>query len=91
MIEVKKGVFYDKDAQHQSEEFNAWLHDEVYAQMATNKSQTEMVQPTYDKFGRPSEWVIDKSSCVVRVEREYVNPKLANWAMKKDVIEINTK
>lgn len=91
MIEVKKGVFYDKDAQHQSDEFNVWLHEEVLAKMASSKSQTDMVQPTYDQYGRPIEWIFDKGTCIVRVERVYVYPQLANWAMKKDIIEINAK
>lgn len=90
MIEVKEGVYWDEASQIQSEEAIQWLQEDIIPQVAASKSDGEHVQPTYDGYGRPVEWVIVTDRCTVVIVREYVNPQSPNWAMKRDVVTVNS-
>lgn len=90
MIEVKEGVYWDEEAQRQSEEAMQWMKDEVLPKLAANKSNGENIQPTYDRFGRPVEWIVVTDRCTVVIRREYVNPQSPSWGMKKDIVTVNS-
>lgn len=90
MIEVKEGVYWDEEAQRQSEEAMQWMKDEVLPKLAANKSDGENIQPTYDRFGRPVEWIVVTDRCTVVIRREYVNPQSPSWGMKKDIVTVNS-
>lgn len=90
MIEVKEGVYWDEEAQRQSEEAMQWLKEEVLPKLAANKSDGEHIQPTYDRYGRPVEWIVVTDRCTVVIRREYVNPQSPSWGMKKDIVTVNS-
>lgn len=91
MIEVKENVFWDETAQKQSSEALQWLREDVLPRMACSRTDTDLVQPVYDRYNRPTEWIIDAGSCLVKIVREYVKPNSTSWAMLRDKISVEPK
>jgi hypothetical protein len=85
IIEVKKDVFWDTEAQVQSDAAREWLNTDIYP-------QTDNTTPTLDEFKRPVLWVIPTDTCTVNIHRIYTTQS-SSWAMDRDTIVVtaNTK
>ena len=92
LIEVKKGVFWDTEAQTQSQEAYAWMREQNLDRMAMSAtSDKNMIAPEVDLNKRPIKWVIEHETCIVEIVREYVQPIGPSWAMKRDRIVVTSK
>ncbi len=75
----------------QSEEAMAWLRGEIYPQLAMNATETDKVIPTTDRWGRPTEWVVEGETWLVTIRREYVEAKQPTWSRRRDVVTVEQK
>lgn len=91
MIEVKENIFWNENSEAQSEEATNWLREEILPQMACNPTEIELTQPIYDKFKRPTQWTIETATCVVVIDRIYINENSPSWALDKDQITVTAK
>lgn len=88
MIEIKEGILWDETPEAvQTEETYQWLRDEVFPGLALDKEDLG-VQPKYDKFGRPTEWVVKQGDLTITITRIYTHPEKPMWSKEKDVITI---
>ena len=91
-IKIKEGINWQTEAgSPQSEEAMTWLREEIYPRLAMNATETEKVIPTTDKWGRPTEWVVDGEGWRVRVRREYVEATAPTWSRRRDVVTVEAK
>ena len=87
MIEVKENVLWDETAQRQSDEAMQWLHEDIMPLMACSRTETDLVQPVYDVYNRPVEWIIATDTCDVQILRIYTTQS-SSWAMDRDTIVV---
>lgn len=91
-IKIKDGVSWQTEpGAAQSDDTMAWLRGEIYPQLAMNASETERVIPTTDKWGRPTEWVVEGDGWRVRIRREYMEAKQPTWSRRRDVVTVEEK
>lgn len=91
-ITIKEGVSWQTEARApQSEEAMAWLRGEIYPLLAMNATETDKVIPTTDKWGRPTEWVIEGEGWRVTVRREYMEANAPTWSRRRDVVTVEAK
>lgn len=87
MIEVKENVFWDETAQRQSDEAMQWLREDIMPRMACSRTETDLVQPVYDAYNRPVEWIIPTDTCSIDIHRIYTTQS-PSWAMDRDTIVV---
>lgn len=90
MIEVKENVFWDETAQRQSDEAMQWLREDIMPRMACSRTETDLVQPVYDAYNRPVEWLIATDTCDVQILRIYTTES-SSWAMDRDDVVVTPK
>lgn len=91
-IKIKEGVHWQTEAgAAQSEAAMAWLRGEIYPQMAMNATETDKVIPTTDRWGRPTEWIVEGPAWRCTVRREYVEANAPTWSRRRDAVTVEAK
>lgn len=58
--------------------------------MACSRTETDLVQPVYDAYNRPVEWLIATDTCDVQILRIYTTES-SSWAMDRDDVVVTPK
>ena len=90
IIEVKTNVYWDTESQTQSTEALEWFSNNVRVKMGMLPSDTSKVQPTYDQWHRPVEWVFNFNGFSVNIIRHYCALEEPTWALDYDEIIFTT-
>ena len=91
-IKIKEGVSWQTEAgAQQSEAAMDWLRGEIYPKLAMNPTETDRVIPVTDKWGRPTEWIVEGETWRATIRREYVDTDRPTWSRRRDVVTIEGK
>ncbi len=90
-IELTAGVNWNTDLQpnEQTQEALAWMTENVKSKRAFDAT-SENVQPEWDEYGRPKQWVMTVGNIEVTVIWNYQKPESTEWAKFEDAIIIKT-
>lgn len=92
IIELIQGVNWDTDldSTKQSTEAHAWITENVKSKRAFTRDDIDNVQPEWDEYGRPKQWVIAVGAIEATVIWNYQKPESSEWAKFEDTIIIKT-
>ena len=92
IIELINGVNWDTDLQpsEQTVEAQTWVEENIKAKRAFDVNNTDNVQPEWDEYGRPKQWVITVGAIEVTVVWNYQKTESTEWAKYEDTIIIKT-